>query len=369
MLPIVVAIWALVGLGFFRPNTLRSVWHRTQYPCLALARGEVEVAERSYQSSIAKARRFGADDVRCGLMMNELARYLDRAGRRYDAEKLLVESIPILEMKRNEEPVAYLLGLNHYATYLFRLRDFDRAQALLEKMLDWTPVAKKEAHRRIISLAEYLPVMEVAGRIHLATLFLEIEALPEAETTLNQAEQGLALLNRIQREECEHGFWGVQSLWFIKAGQIERAEAVCQKIRDQGSSFYLRARTKIHLARHEYAAAESLLLPAMAGAISGKATRPEHLELLLLYAEALFGQAVYKNAWTMVEFACVHIAYHGIPRDAFWHQTVESWLRRATKLGNLEATKLLERELQKIPVATAQGITILENLRAIAKRP
>jgi hypothetical protein len=80
-------------------------------------------------------------------------------------------------------------------------------------------------------------------------------------------------------------------------------------------------------------------------------------------AEALFGQSKLDDAFAALQEARSIVADFALPGDAAWRKTLETWLQRARELGKAEVAASLDAELQKMPAAAEQRVTILEKFR------
>jgi hypothetical protein len=80
-------------------------------------------------------------------------------------------------------------------------------------------------------------------------------------------------------------------------------------------------------------------------------------------AESLFGQVNYEAAFASLQEARSIVADFALPPDAAWRKTLETWLQRARELGKADVVASLEADLQAMPAAVEQRITILEKFR------
>ena len=101
----------------------------------------------------------------------------------------------------------------------------------------------------------------------------------------------------------------------------------------------------------------------------GTLHRPGLVDSTLDFAESLFGQAKHDDAFASLHEARSIVADFALPSDAAWRKTLETWLQRARELGKADLVASLEADLQAMPAAAEQRITILKKFRIHPQAP
>jgi hypothetical protein len=57
------------------------------------------------------------------------------------------------------------------------------------------------------------------------------------------------------------------------------------------------------------------------------------------------------------------VADFHLPLDAYWQQTLKTWLPRLRDLGKADLAAQLDAELQQTPASASHAVTILDKLR------
>jgi tetratricopeptide (TPR) repeat protein len=348
----------LIIVGLWRSTTLHALHWRAQQPRLLFVQGNQDAAEKSFQSTLKKVNEFEADDIRRGVALSEFGSYLELTGRHEEANRFVHEGLAILERHRVNEPVLYVMCLNNCALNQIDVRQYSRAQVYLEKAMDWLPMANKPTGKAM-SLQIAQPDMEFVLHLNLATLFVAIEALPEARHHLHEAQALLETLSRRQRGDGESRLLQVRAQERMKSGDVDAAEKLCPMIELNAR---LPIELKVLLHRKQFHDAEKLLNPVMDRWMRSSRPPPVFLDFLLDYAESLFGQDLHENAFTAFQLARRIASSYRMAQDLAWRKTLETWLKRARDLEKHELAASLEAELQRMPAAN-QAITILDKLR------
>jgi tetratricopeptide (TPR) repeat protein len=333
-------------------------------PAAVMAQGDVEGAERAYRLALERARRFPPKDHRRGLMLFELAAFVQNQGRYPEAKALLHECVEILSVNQRAYPMDYFVGLNNYAIYFIHLRDYAAAQSTLEKVLDLTLATKKGANQKIVVLPHQIRELEFVLHLNLVFLFIQMRELAEAAFHMEEADAVLPGLAKRSRARLYDHYVAFRSLLVHASGRLDEADREIQKAKNPEYGACLRVRAKLHLERAEFPEAEQLLRKYLdQERKKGSLHRPDLLVHTLEFAESMFGQGKHEAAIATLMEACSIAADFELPADAAWRKTLETWLQRARELGKADVVAALNTEIQRVLSTSNQDVTILEKFR------
>lgn len=148
------------------------------------------------------------------------------------------------------------------------------------------------------------------------------------------------------------------------SGNFAEAEEELERSKNREYPTCMRARAKLMLVRQEYNQAEQVLGKYLKQERKkGLRDRPEFLDPKLDLAEAFFGQTKHDDAFASMQEARSIVADFALPPDAAWRKSLETWLQRAREIGKADVAASLDAELQVMPAAVEQRVTILEKFR------
>jgi tetratricopeptide (TPR) repeat protein len=348
--------WAVVRNGLF-------TWTRlARAPAKALARGDKAAAEQAFAAANTRARRFPPHDHRRGLMLVELAGYLQRVGRSAEAKTLFEEAVEILEQEWKRRPYEYFIALNNLAVYLIDVQDYAAAQRILERLLDLTLFWSKGGIKRGVS-APTASLIELLLHLNLVVLFVRVENLDLAADHLEEADAHFGKL--IKPQSVVHDWYhGVRALLLYARGQSTTAADELDKVRDPDSFICLSVRAKLSLARGDFSQAEQHLRRYLdLSGKQGSVHRADLREPVLDLAESLFGGGQYDEAFHALNEAHALTRDFALPAAPAWRKALADWLPRARQLGRTADLTWLEAERQRTSTVPEQAITISPRLR------
>jgi tetratricopeptide (TPR) repeat protein len=274
---------------------------------------------------------------------------------------LFEESAEILAQHKHSHPALYFATLNNYAAYLINVRDFARAQPILEQLLEIVALLKQTDQ---VSGDADLHFMKLILHLNLVILFVQLHELDEAA---NHGLEGDAVFEKlIPTQQAQiNDFYRLTCARLRHAqGRLVDACRELERVRNpEPASLPLRA--KLSLTRQEFSQAEQLLRKWLdAYRRVGALHRPESIEINLDLAESLFGQGKHDDAFTALQDARVLVADFAVAPWPAWYQALASWRQRAQELGRTATVASLEADLQARTSVVEQGITISAKLRA-----
>jgi len=343
-------------------------WGRlARAPARALARGDRAEAERALSAALERARRFSPHDRRRGLMLLELATYVKNQGRYADAKAFFEECVDIMARRWQANSMDYFVALHNYAVYLIDICDFMAAQNTMEKVLDLALLWKKGPGGEDAGIEDYVRVVESCLHLNLVFLFVRMDALEEAADHLEEADALVPKLSKRQRTVLGDHHRGMRALLAHAEGRYADAADALRAVTNRDSPQYLHIRARLHLVAGEYSEAEQDLrkLFDLEGKI-GSAHRPDLRDHVVELAESLFGQGKVDDAFATLQEARSIVADFALPVDASWRNALTRWRQRAEELGQTDTLASLEADLQQLPTALEQGITISTRLRVRA---
>jgi tetratricopeptide (TPR) repeat protein len=358
---IALAVALLAGLGLLghlRRNAPDVLIRRAKDPRAYLEKGNKIRAEQCYQEMMVKASAFEASDYRRALILCELASYLDASEKPKEAAAMARECVPILDAAKSAEPHWCGYGLNQCAVFEIRARRFDKAQEILEKSFDCAILAKHPASNRKSTSSD-----EVTLHLNLAYLFIQMNAIPEADHQLNEAECRLKELPYGFRRKAEDVLYQLLAERELIFSNMESAADHLEKVQNKDTMTYQRVRAKLHFACKEYSEAAELLAQLLYVQSKHFASRPILLDSFLIYAEANFALGRQEYAFGGLKAMLAIMFINGIPRDAKWREVVETWLPRARELGQTEVLGRLETEARRMVDQPYQNVTVIERFR------
>jgi hypothetical protein len=355
------AVWVL-----WRPIFRRGVftWMRLAVrPAKLMALGDAAGADFAFQKALARAHRFGPDDARRGVMLIALADFAKNQGRYDEALALYEESVAILGRHSRARP-DYFVALNNYAIVFIPLRDYATAQEIMEKAIDLMFAAKKVRGSPFVTLPQQVVGIEFLIRLNLAFLFIEMDELAEAASQLREADTIFAEMPNRTSARFYDQYVAIRALHKFVSGRFADAESEIKRAKNPDWQACLRVRARLALVRQNYAEAERHLRKLFElERKKGTLHRPELREHRLNYAESLFGQGKFDEAFSALLECLAIVNDFKRPTDAAWRKTCEIWLQRARQHGKADVAASLEVEVQKAPTAPEQAIMILEKFR------
>ncbi|MBI3821958.1 MAG: tetratricopeptide repeat protein [Planctomycetes bacterium] len=335
-------------------------------PSKLRALGDPLAAEAAFAAALERARRFADLDHRRGLMLCELAMYVKLQGRMTEALALYEESTAILAHNQATQPFDYFVVLNNYGICFIHLKDYERAQRILEQAIDLSLTARKrEAGASFIMRLQQVQLLQFVLHLNLAFLLMEMNELAEAELQLREADALAPMLSKRTYTGWHDHYHVVCAHWESQMGKHAAAEAELADVRNQDYPPCLRERARLHLARREFIQAEQLLRKYQeAESKKGTLHIPDKLKPTLEFADSMFGQKKVDDAFAALQEARAIVADFKIPADGEWRAVLTTWLQRAKDAGRPDLARSLEDEIARIPVTTPTAVTILEKIRA-----
>jgi tetratricopeptide (TPR) repeat protein len=366
LVPIVILVAAiLIGWKLVVKRGLFTWMRLAQQPAKLMARGEREAAEAACAKGLARARQFGEHDHRRGLMLCELAMFVKLQGRMDEALALYEESVSIMSEHQEKEPLDYFVVLNNYGICFIQLKDYERAQSILEKAIDLTFAARKrEGDSMVVMPLQHVQLLQFVLHLNLAFLLMEMRELAEAEQQLREADALAPLLAKPFHAAWHNHYIAICALWEFESGKFAAAEAELAEADNPDYPPCLRAQAKLHMVRQEFAEAEALFRKYQhEEGKKGTLHLPDKLKPTLEYGECLFEQGKHDAAFAELKEARSIVVDFKLPPDETWRRDLAIWLQRARELNKAELIVSLEEELRKIPTTLEQRVTILEKLR------
>jgi tetratricopeptide (TPR) repeat protein len=333
-------------------------------PLRLLGQRHTDQAETAFENARTYARNLPASDYRRGIMLLALTTYLRATRRHAEALAYFEEAAALLREHRDAQPLNYVIALTNYAQYLAACRRFEAAQRLLEEVIDFLPPLKKPTASR--GLRRAAENCESILQMNIAFVLIEIGAADQAEPHLETAAAALPLAPRGDRASLQEGLIMLRCRMHCALGDFARAEEEISHAANPDQSGFDQIRAAVSLSRGEFARAEAWARSDFANpGFVGETHRPETLELRLILANALFGQAKLEEAFKAFEEARSVVADFGMPADEYWRKTLATWLQRAKDEDRAILATSLEQEITKVAATPLQAVMVLDKLRTL----